>query len=147
VRRRGVLLGLVAFGAMAGVAGWRFARATPEQAIAMVLRKRLSYLRLDAAGVAQFARDLAARNDIGGYKLRALAVAGRLYSDVSYPGYNAVSSAIRNGEDRIVTVYLLSSDFFLMGADEGRIVQYLAPYDALRACSNPFARPVMAQPG
>jgi hypothetical protein len=144
VKRRGVLLGLATLGSLAGIVGWRFSRVTPEQAIAMVIRKRLAYLRLDAAGVLRFARDVAAKNDIANYKLRALAAAGRLYSDVSYPGHNAISDAIRAGEDRIVTVYLLSSDFFVMGADEGRAVHYLDLYDAMRACSNPFARSITA---
>jgi hypothetical protein len=147
IKRRGVLLGLTALGGLTGIVGWRFSQATPEQAIAMVIRKRLAYLRLDEAGVQRFARELAAKNDIANYKLRALVAAGRLYSGVSYPGYNAISNAIRKGEDRIVTVYLLSSDFFVMGADEGRTVHYLQLYDALRACSNPFARPVTAQTG
>jgi hypothetical protein len=144
VKRRGVLLGLAALGGLAGIVGWRFSRSTPEQAIAMVIRKRLAYLRLDEAGVLRFARELAAKNEIANYKLRALAAAGRLYSDVSYPGHNAISDAIRQGEDRIVTVYLLSSDFFVMGADEGRVVHYLDLYDAMRACSNPFARSITA---
>jgi hypothetical protein len=147
VKRRGVLLGLGALGGLAAIVGWRFSQVTPEQAIVMVIRKRLAYLRLDEPGVQRFARELATKKDIGNYKLRVLAAAGRLYSDVSYPGYNAISNAIRAGEDRIVTVYLLSSDFFVMGADEGRTVQYLQLYDAMRACSNPFARPVTAQTG
>jgi hypothetical protein len=142
VKRRGVLLGLAALGGLTGVMGWRFSHVTPEQAIAMVIHKRLAYLRLDEAGVLRFARELAAKKDIANYKLRALAAVGRLYSGVSYPGYNAISNAIRAGEDRIVTVYLLSSDFFAMGADEGRVVHYLDLYDAMRACSNPFARSV-----
>ena len=144
VKRRGVLLGLAALGGLAGIAAWRLARVTPEQAIAMVIHKRLAYLRLDAAGVQRFARELAARKEIANYKLRTVAAAGRLYSDIAYPGHDAVSNAIRAGEERIVTVYLLSSDFFLMGADETRVVHYLDLYDAMRACSNPFARSVTA---
>ena len=140
-----MLFGLAGVGAVAGLLGWRLSRATAEAAIAMVIHKRLAYLQLDATGVLRFARELAAKNDIAIYKLRTIAAAGRLYSDVSYAGHNKIANAIREGKERIVTIFLLSSDFFLMGADEARVVQYLDLYDAMRACSNPFARPVAPQ--
>ena len=44
-----------------GAGGWRFLRSHDEEAILMVLRKRLGYLHLDEAGMRAFATDLAAR--------------------------------------------------------------------------------------
>jgi len=40
-------------------------------------------------------------------------------------------------------MYLLSSDFFQNHADESRTVRYLAYYDLLIPCQNPFARPAV----
>jgi hypothetical protein len=46
-------------------------------------------------------------------------------------------------EDSLVSTYLLSSDFFLNGADESRKINYVAYYDPMRPCQNPFARPAV----
>ena len=55
-------------------------------------------------------------------------------------GRDVVQETIRHGEERVVSAFLLSSDFFVNGADTSRIVRYLGFYDPLKACSNPFAR-------
>jgi len=39
-------------------------------------------------------------------------------------------------------MFLLPSDFFVNGSDEGRVVGYTGFYDPLRACMNTLARPV-----
>jgi hypothetical protein len=140
--RRGFVYGLAAGGVLAAWAGWRFHKSTAADAMATVVRKRLSYLLLDAEGVAHFAQDLAARNEISAGKLRLLTVAGRLYTALPSSGHNAVLDSIRQSEERVVTIYLLSSDFFVNGSDESRVVRYRGLYDALHPCSNPFARPV-----
>ncbi len=43
-------------------------------------------------------------------------------------------------EEFLATDFLLSSDFFWKGADASRTVQYIALYDKMRPCGNPFAR-------
>jgi hypothetical protein len=123
-----------------GVGGWRFLRSHDEEAVLMVLRKRLGYLRLDEAGMRAFATDLAARKLVSSAKLRLMVTLGPLYRRMDLGERNSVTTAIRHGEERIVTNYLLSSDFFINGADESRTVSYLGFYDPLHACSNPFAR-------
>jgi hypothetical protein len=62
-------------------------------------------------------------------------------------GINVLTNGIRHGEERIVTKYLLSSDFFSSGADESKTVHYVRLFDALRGCCNPFARPVVETAG
>jgi hypothetical protein len=104
------------------------------------LRKRLGYLRLDETGVQQFAKDLAAKGQLSTLRLRLLPAAGPLYSDLALSGHSALENGIRHGEERVVTMFLLSSDFFKSGMDETRVVQYLGYYDPLQACGNPFAR-------
>jgi hypothetical protein len=145
LKRRNFVLGLAGLGGIGALAGWDIARVTPEDAVVMVLRKRLNYLTLDEAGVWQFARDCVTRMPVSSAKLRIIAAIAPIYSRLPTSPDTYAGSLTRFGEERIVTRYLLSSDFFVGGADEQRVVHYLAYFDALRACSNPFARPVLAQ--
>jgi|ERR1039458_7352877 hypothetical protein len=140
MKRRYVLLS--GLGALFGIAGWRFAHSSDESAIIKVLRLRLHYLRLDEAGVQRFARDLKEHHMISSLRLRTIDAAGPLYTTLQFSASNSVDNAIRHGEERVVTQYLISSDFFKHGADESRVIGYLGYYDAMVACSSPFARPM-----
>ena len=60
----------------------------------------------------RFASDLAARKDISSLKLRIVDAANGLYTHHSPPADNKFGQAIRHSEDRVVTGYLKSSDFF-----------------------------------
>jgi hypothetical protein len=131
-----------ACGGLLGLGGWRFFRGHDDEAILMVLRKRLGYLRLDEAGMRAFATDLASRKLVSSGKLRLMVTLGPLYRRINLNGQDSITASIHHGEERIITNYLLSSDFFINGADESRTVRYLGFYDPLHACSNPFARPV-----
>src|SRR5208283_3515170 len=118
----------------------RFTVTMPEQVIVDVVRKRLSYLKLDEAGVQAFARDAVAVNLVASPKLRAFAAVGLLHANAQVDRFNI--QAIRHGEERIVSSYLLSTDFFQTGADETRTVNYLGMYNPFRSapCLNVFAR-------
>ena len=139
-RRTFLVSGLIA---VAGVAGWRALDSSEEDAICLVIRKRLDYLNLDDTGLKAFSRDLVAKNMISGARLRAVSALGVLYTAVPFTGKNAFERSVRHGEERIASSYLLSSDFFVNGADSSRIVRYLGFYDPLHACGNPFARRIM----
>jgi hypothetical protein len=141
MQRRQFVISAVA-GAL-GLAGLRYAFSSEEGAIIKVVNKKLSYLRLEQAGVRQFAHDLAATHGISDARLRVTDALGPLYTLPALSSDNRLDNDIRHGEDRITTLYLLSTDFFKNGADESRLVKYLSFYDALVACSNPFARPVI----
>jgi hypothetical protein len=131
------------FAAACGLIGWRFACSSGEAAIVKVLHKKLGYLKLDADGVQRFARDLTASKTISGVRLRIIDAAGRLYTGTELSADNRLDNGIRHGEDKVVTDFLLSSDFFKNGADQTRSVHYLGLYDPMIACGNPFARPVI----
>jgi len=137
-RRHFVLAAAVGLG---GALGLRFALSKDESAIVKTIYKKLDYLKLEAAGVRSFARDLAAHGVISSSRLLIIDAAGPLYTHFEMPKSNKLGNLIRHGEDRVVTLYLMSSDFFKNGADESRVVQYLGYYDPLVACNNPFARP------
>jgi len=139
-RRNFLLSGLAG---LVGLAAWRFASSNEPAAIAKVLHKRLGYLKLDPAGVQQFCRDLTAKGVISGGRLRFIDAVGPLYTLPALNADNRVVNSIRHGEDRVITLYLLSTDFFKNGADVTRTVSYLHYYDPLIACGNPFARPVI----
>ena len=126
----------------AGVVTWRFNVAKPEDGILAVLRKQLDYLHLDETGVRTFAAELAQRGLVNETKLRWLAFGAPLYA-ITDLAAAAPEKWIAHGEERIVSLYLLSSDFFQNGADESRLVRYLAFYDPVTSsmpCANPFFR-------
>jgi hypothetical protein len=122
--------------------GVRFSTTSTKDAVAAVLRKHLGYLKLDEAGVRRFADDLIARDLISANRLRVIGAAGPLYAHLSMTAHNIVYDGVRHGEERIITNYLLSTDFFVMGQDEARVIRYLGFYDPVRACASPFASPV-----
>lgn len=141
-RRRVLLAAVVGLG---GTLGGRLALADARAAIILVIRKQLSYLTIDEAGLQQFATDLAATGTYSHQKLKAVQAFAPLYGRVHFTGADSFSSAMRHGEERIVSAFLLATDFFHNGADETKVVRYVRlyePYKNLDACSAPFALPV-----
>jgi hypothetical protein len=131
----------------AGFLGWRLVGHSPEEAITAVLRKRLSFLQLDAAGVRQFAADFANNSGISAGKLRLVNALGPIYGRLSLSHHDWLEDNVRHGEEHIVGTYLLSTDFFQNGANEDRVVRYTGLYDPLRACNNPFYRQAVPAAG
>ena len=124
---------LGALGAFLGLSagGWWLARrlkpSPPEEyanpvveLIAGILKGRLPFLKMEGQGINAFASDLQRRN----------------------PGVlRRAAQGRADAQDWLTERYLLSSDFFRNGADEGRSVNYLAYYDPYqRPCGNPFAQ-------
>jgi hypothetical protein len=122
----------------------RYATANSRDSIVAVLHKCLGYLKLDERGVVRFADDLIARDIVSGPRLEIIGAAGPLYTHLSMAAHNIVYDGIRHGEERIITYYLLSTDFFSAGQNETRVIQYLGFYDPLRTCGTPFASHVTA---
>ena len=145
IRRRQLIASAVA--AIAALTGWRFVRGSPEDAVVTVLRKRLGYLQLEESGVQAYAKDLVARTALSSNKLRVIGMAGPIYARFElFVHQDALARELRHGEERVVSLYLLSSDFFENGADESRMVRYAGFYDPVREprpCGNPFARPLV----
>lgn len=147
-QRRNFLIGLAGLGVLGATLRWSGASLAPEDAVKTIIYKRLDYLTLDGAGVSQFAADYISAMNISSAKLRLIGAFAPIYRRLSSAPGHFLYRATRYGEERVVTRYLLSSDFFASGADESRVVQYLGFYDPLRACGNPFARPVLVpEPG
>jgi hypothetical protein len=144
IKRRRFLLGGLAIVAVAGVGALGAGYVTESQ-IASAVRRRLGYLHLDEAGLHSFAKDqigtlLAKRPTWKRLKTRLRSSLSKPVV-VHYGGANDTRTRRERIEDNLATIYLLSSDFFVHGADESRTIQYVNLYDPMRACGNPFARP------
>ena len=140
IRRRTFLV--LATGAAAAL-GWRYHSGRDEDAIAAIVYKRLGYLDLDDAGVQRFAHDFAARQILSSRHLKSIAAFRPLYQIVPTPWFGKWGDRLKFAEDRVVSFYLISTDFFTNGSDPARRVQYQGFYDAmLHACGNPFRQAV-----
>jgi hypothetical protein len=145
-RRRFLLIGSgVAVILGLGVVG--IAPAFTESQIVSHVRRRLSFLKLDEAGLNAFAKDqvsalLAKRPTWNRMKFHFLSIFTHTFT--KYDRSDDHRSRVERMTDNFSQTYLLSSTFFLNGADPTQLVEYVALYDPLRPCGNPFARPPLA---
>jgi hypothetical protein len=143
-RRRLIVGGLGAVG-VAGLGAWGLGRLGFQIEIGSILRRRLSFLKLDEGGIREFAKDQT-RATFGKKiptwnRLRYHLTASGASSFKRFYRSTDTRSRFARFEDTLVSTYLLSSDFFWNGSDESRKINYVAFYDPIRACNNPFARP------
>jgi len=145
-RRRFVKLGLgaVALAGAGTVAGWYLSEAE----IVSAVRRRLPFLRLDEAGLHTFAKDqmnalLAKRPTWYRWKYHVRLLFQKPTAAASWGRTSDQRTRRERMEDNLATLFLLSSDFFTNGAEETRVVKYVALYDPMRPCGNPFARPAV----
>ena len=137
ISRRKLLLG--GAGGLFGLFALRLGLVTPEAAVATIIRRQLAYLTLSDVDIESFAHDLTAAGKTSRNKLRLIAAMAPLYRLLPVGGGGPAS--VRYGEERIVTEFLLSSDFFATGGDVARPVRYLGLYDPWQpgyACRQPF---------
>jgi hypothetical protein len=142
MKRRGFLIGGLGVIAAAAVGVFGVDIAS-EWEVANGVRRKLPWLKLDEAGLHEFAKAqvsslLAKRPTWYRWKYH-------FHQLFVHPAAKwGISTDTRSRRDRLedyfATIYLLSTDFFVNGADESRVVKYVALYDPMRACGNPFAR-------
>lgn len=148
INRRRLLLGGLGVAAVAGLGVWGADYAS-EWEIVSGVRRKLSFLRLDDAGLHSFAKDyiksmLAKRPSWYRWKFHFHSLFSK---PVARWGISSDKRSRRDKlEDYLATLYLLSSDFFVKDAEESRFVEYVNLYDPMRACGNPFARPAVDPP-
>ena len=144
-RRKFLLVGLGVV-AVVGLGGITLGPLAAEAEIAAHVRKRLSFLKLEEAGLKAFARDqvnalLAKRPTWNRWKYHFMSAFSKSFTQ--YEQSSDKRTGRQRMEDGFAATYLLSSDFFINGADETQTIEYIAFYDPLRACGNPFARPAI----
>ena len=146
MKRRQFLIAGFGFVAVLSLGGIAFGPMAARHEIAARGRSRLSFLKLDAAGVDAFAKDqvdalLAKRPTWNRLKYHFLSVFSKSFT--RWQSSTDHRTRTQRMEDGFAATYLLSSDFFVNESDETRTIQYLSFYDPMRACGNPFARPAI----
>jgi hypothetical protein len=143
ITRRRLLIGGAVTVAVAGLGVLAFGRSAAEEHIVTVVRGRLSFLKLDEAGLRQFAHDqvgalLTKRPTWNRLKYHFLNAFTKSFS--KYDISNDKRTRSQRSTDSFASTYLLSSDFFRNGADATQVVHYVMFYDPMIPCGNPFAR-------
>jgi hypothetical protein len=147
ITRHQLLVGGLGITAVAGLAVFGFGRTAIESEIVSGIRKRLSFLQLDEVGLRKFASDqvgsiLSKRPTIARWKYH-------IFSNFSPSMMPSFARYLRTSDhrtrlertiDQFSSTYLLSSDYFINGCDDSELVLYMAFYDPMRACGNPFAK-------
>jgi hypothetical protein len=146
MKRRKFLLTGLGLVAVVGLGGIAFGPLAAESEIVAHVRRRLSFLKLDDAGLKMYAKDqvkalLAKRPTWNRMKYHFMAAFSTSFT--RYEQSSDHRTRVQRIEDGFAATYLLSSDFFINGADPSQTVGYIAFYDPLRGCGNPFARPVI----
>lgn len=139
-RRRFLLLGV---GAAAGVAAsyglskgqW----GRPTAAIVAILERRVGYLQVDRASFDRFAAEYVLARKRFHRELSLMSLFALPYRYVTPYAWLKQGHALRRLEANVVSLYLLSTDFFENGANESRPVAYVEFHDPYGiACRNPF---------
>jgi hypothetical protein len=145
MKRRSVLLGAASLVALVGlgVAGAEIS----EGQIAEAIRRRLSFLKFDDAGLHRFARDyegamLQKRPSWYRWKYHFHSLFSKP-PGAQWGISNDTRTRKEHLEDDLATLFLLSSDFFENGANESITIQYVQLYDPTTPCNHWFARPVI----
>lgn len=129
-----VSLGVLAYG------GYEFFTGSPDDIVVSILTRRLGYLKVSKPDFIRFAKEyVASKNKKERRQLQLGSVISLPMRFFSPYEFLPQGNPIRRLENNVVTNFLLSTDFFLNGADESRKVTYLAFYNPLiRPCQNPF---------
>jgi hypothetical protein len=142
-RRRFLLAGAAAV-LLAGLGVAGIGPLVGSSEIIAHVRRRLNFLKLDEAGLHAFAKDhvaalLAKRPTWNRMKYHFMSIFSKSFT--RYERSTDKRSRSERIVDNLASTYLLSSDFFVNGADASRTVRYVGLYDPMHACGNPFARP------
>lgn len=106
-----------------------------KQAVTSIIHRELGYLKLDEQGVKKFVNDFADQTNAGSIS-SSQKMKMKVGTEYLFPG--SVDTTLV--KDRIITSFLLSSDFFINKMNEKRTVQYIGLFDSSKKpCTNPFS--------
>ncbi len=146
-RRTFLLSSIGIFATASGIwsvkSGYLSGNERKRNTIFTVFEKRLAYLKWDKKEVMDFIQDFMVNIDNQIYikgKLNKFSFLYPLYNYTNLLDKTPFASKIRSFEEKVVTNFLMSTDFFRNGADETKPVKYLFYYDPYAApCQNPLA--------
>ena len=123
IKRRTFLLGGLGVIVVAGLGVIGVGPVAAQAEIASLVRRRLNFLKLDEAGLEQFAKDqasalLAKRPTWNRWKYHFLVIFTKQFN--KYGMSNDTRTRMQRMADSFATTYLLSSDFFVNDGDESR---------------------------
>jgi hypothetical protein len=128
------IIAIAGAGAIASVTGlfvsWKTARET--DIVVAILRRRLRPLKADRAIFEEFSRDYILTRLDYAKQMRLLGAVSGLLSIVTPYQLLPLGHPWRRLENNIVSMFLLSTDFFQNGADPQKKIQYLGLYDPYR---------------
>lgn len=126
-------------GAVAVTTAYKWLGGKPQNVIISILNRRLTQLNVDKTSFGPFS---IAYLDYRKEYRKQLSIMSIVSWPLQYLSPYAVlpqGSPIHRLEDNIVSMYLMSTDFFQNGANEKRQIQYLSFYDPyISVCRNPF---------
>ena len=137
-RRKFLALG-IGSGIAAIYGTYKWFRGDPTDVVVAILKRRVGYLRVEQNSFHTFAKDYLRHKKEYEGDLRKLSVVSLPLQFFSPYRWLRPGHALRRLEDNVVSLYLLSTDFFQNGSNEGRPVAYLSFYDPYSTvCRNPF---------
>ena len=141
-RRKFLALG-AGFGMMALYGAYKWRWGDPTDVVVAILKRRVGYLRVEPNTFHTFAKDYLEHKKEYKGELAKLSVVSLPLQFLSPYNWLRSGHALWRLEDNVVSLFLLSTDFFQNNADESRAVKYLSFYDPyIVVCRNPFARRV-----
>jgi hypothetical protein len=122
-----------------GLAGLYAYEEDYRQLIVSIIRNKLSYLNLQEVDLYAFADEYTADKGAYGVRGRLFALA---YPIIEHAGFlNPKPEATEMFENRVVSRFLLSTDFFWNESGDSRALRYRVYNNPHRVpCGNPFAR-------
>jgi hypothetical protein len=139
-RRKLYSLGLgIIGGALAASTTYSWYFGEPENVIIAVLNRRLKLLNINTASFKEFSTEYIKYREEYRQQLKILAIFAQPLQVHSPYKLLPQGSDFHRLEDNIVSMYLMSTDFFQNGADTKKQIQYLSFYDPyVSVCRNPF---------
>lgn len=130
-----------AFGAaVIGLGGRWWIGASPAAYVRGLILDRLPYLTLAPGTLEAFLRDMAEYERPSGNQRFATLFGLHLARGVTALAGGSFQEKLSYYETQLVTLFLMSSDFFQNGEDDSKPVRYRALADPyVSACSNPIA--------
>lgn len=139
--RRLLLKSLLALPIVLGGGYALLSRPGYQEMIADIVKKKLGFLDLDPQGVAKFSSQFSEKYEKGYLKVLMIDISRRTME--RFDGFPRLNDRVKVFENLVAEQFLKSSDFFVNGQDESRVVKYrdiafADPY--LTPCANPFAK-------